>query len=105
MAKYSLESIRQAAKAGHVQFHGRRAGVDAAELGYQLGDIIACILAITTDEFSKTLSYTTGPDFDVYLTKYKRPCSEDEQDELYVKLALINDELILSLASFHLQRF
>ncbi len=105
MPKYNLETVRKAAKAGRIQYHGRRAGIEAAELGYQLKDIAACLASLTADEFSKTLQYEKGPAFDVYLTKFQHSNSEYELDELYVKLALIEGELTLTLASFHLQRF
>jgi len=102
MAKYCLEQVRRAAKSGKIQFHGRVASRDAAELGYAFDDICSCLTALTPEEYSKTLKYEQGPEFDVYLTKFRRPGYPEEIDELYIKFALKNNILI---ASFHLQRF
>lgn len=101
MPKYCLDEVRQAAKQGRLQYHGRIAQRDAAELGYTFDDVCACLVALTSDEYSKTLKYESGPELDVYLTRFERPDCAGEFDELYVKFALVENIL---LASFHLQR-
>lgn len=105
MAQYCLQDVHLIAQKQHIEYFGRVVSRDAAELGYSFEDVVRCVLNITEDEFSKTLRYDTGPVFDVYLTRYPRPNCEGELDELYVKLALVKDRLVLTLASFHLQRF
>lgn len=104
MAHYDLEDVRQAAKSCRIQYHGRRVGVDIAELGYQLGDVAQCLAALTADEFHKTHVWNDLA-FDAYITRFARPGAEDEVDELYVKFALLDDCLMIHLGSFHLPRF
>ena len=105
MACYNLDDVRKLAKKGALEYMGRRASVDAAELGYVFDDVIRCLVNLTEDEFSKTLEYEHGPKLDVYLTRFPRPGGGDNEiDELYVKFALINGMLTISIASFHLQR-
>lgn len=105
MACYNLDEVRKLAKQGAVEYMGRTANRDAAELGYSLNDVIRCLAALTEDEFSKSLEYGAGLKHDVYITKFPRPNGEeDEIDELYVKFVLINNMLTISIASFHLQR-
>lgn len=107
MACYNLKDIRKLAKQGAIEYMGRVASRDAAQLGYSFHDVVGCLQALTESEFSATKQYENGPKFDVYLTKYPRPNSEDDGlfDELYVKFALINNKLTISIASFHLQRW
>lgn len=106
MACYDLEVVRQLAKAESIEYQGRRVSVDVAELGYELSDVAKCIAQLTADEFDKTHDYGNGPQLDAYITRYQRPDGEDgEMDELYVKFALLNECLVISLASFHLPRF
>ena len=103
---YDLDDVRKAAKAGRVQYHGRRVSVDTAELGYQLDDVIRCLLSLAGSEYRKTHRYPeSNLTFDEYLTRFPRPGSDDEVDSLYVKFALINGQLTIQLASFHLPRY
>lgn len=103
MAYYNLDDVRRAAKSGRIEYNGRRVGIDVAELGYQLNDVIRCLLAISSDEFHKSHQYQSVF-YDAYVTSFPCPDREDQLDELYVKFALIGDFLSISLGSFHLQR-
>lgn len=106
MAHYDLEVVRQLAKSESIEYQGRRVSVDIANLGYALSDVAKCISQLTASEFYKSHDYGSEPVQDAYITKYERPGSEDgEMDDLYVKFALLDDCLLISLASFHLPRF
>lgn len=102
MPKYCLDEVRAAAKAGKLNYHGRKVTHDAAALEYNFELVCQCLATLTPDEFSKTLKYENSPDFDVYLTSFTHPNQPDNPDQLYIKFALIEDIL---LASFHLRRF
>ena len=103
MAYYNLDDVRKAAKSERIEYNGRRVAIDVAELGYQLDDVIRCLLAISSDAFHKTHEYQSVF-YDAYVTSFPRPGGEGQVDELYVKFALIGDFLSISLGSFHLQR-
>lgn len=102
---YDLEQVRQAAKAGRIQY-SRLASRDIASLGYQVRDVCSCLLYLTTDEFDKTHNYPGSDRYlDAYKTRFARPDESGEYDDLYVKFALVDGQLMVALASFHLQRF
>lgn len=105
MPYYNLDDVRSAAKAERIRYRGRRIFLDAANLGYQLADVVSCLSALTIEEFHKTHSREDGSKDDAYLTHYPRPGCDGEVDELYVKFSLVGDVLMISLGSFHLRRF
>ncbi|PPK51352.1 MqsR (Motility quorum-sensing regulator) toxin of toxin-antitoxin system [Marinobacter persicus] len=105
MPYYNLDEVRSAAKAERIRYRGRRVFLDAANLGYQLADVISCLCGLTLEEFQKTHFREDGSIDDAYVTRHPRPDGDGALDELYVKFSLVDDFLMISLGSFHLSRF
>lgn len=108
MALYDLMDVKEAAKLQNINFSGRKVSKDAAELGYQLKDIAECIYNLTPEEFKQTQYYDNRPPCDEYLCTHSVKCNDDGDDvidELYVKFCLIDNYLVIDLASFHLRQF
>jgi hypothetical protein len=102
--RYDLEEVKQAALAYKIEYRGRKVQRDIANLGYQLRDVVQCLAQLRESDFSKSIDYKNGQAIDdVYIIKYPKPNSEYiEFDSLYVKFCLINGNLSIELASFHL---
>lgn len=56
-------------------------------------------------DFRKTHEYENQAPDDEYICRYRRDLEEDQFDELYIKFSLVNEYLIIELASFHLPRY
>ena len=105
MPYYDLNQVRVAALAEKVEFRGRNVGRDIANLGYDLSDVINCLIGLSEADFHKTHKYENGDIDDAYRFEYKKQlvCG-DIADSLYIKFCLFNDCLEIDLASFHLNR-
>lgn len=103
MPHYNLDDVRNAAKNGHIEYRGRRVRQDIDGLDYELADVVACLLSLTSSDFHKSHQYGNGDIDDVYRTNFATSNST-KHDSIYIKLSLINDCLMIDLASFHLNR-
>ena len=103
MPHYNLEDVRNAAKNGCIEYRGRNVRRDIDNLGYELADVLACLVSLTTHDFYKTYTYPDGEIDDAYRIDFVCP-GNTESDSIYIKLSLINDCLMVDLASFHLNR-
>lgn len=102
MAHYCLTKVKNAAQKGRIEYRGRKVQKDISNLGYELKDVITCLVALTESSFHKTLHYDNSADIDdVYHIKHFNPVT-DSTDSLYIKFCLINENLMIDLASFHL---
>jgi hypothetical protein len=101
---YDLEKVKQAALAYKIEYRGRKVQRDVANLGYQFRDVAQCLAQLRESDFSKSIDYGNGQNFDdVYIITYPKPNSENlEFDLLDVKFCLTDGSLIIELASFHL---
>ncbi|QEP43512.1 hypothetical protein D5085_10470 [Ectothiorhodospiraceae bacterium BW-2] len=104
MAQYNLEDVKTAAIASRIEYRGLKVQRDIANLGYDINDVIDCLMHLSPANFRKTHYYDDGslPDDD-YIFRYTR-CVDDEEttDKLYVKFCLVDDCLMIDLGSFHL---
>jgi hypothetical protein len=105
MAAYDLKAVQAAASCGKVQFLGRQAATDAANLGYGLSDVCNCVSGLCSSEFEKSKTYKDGDPrargtFDVYRTTFGR---RGRKVDLYLKLKLFHDGQgdAVILASIH----
>lgn len=101
MPHYNLDDVRNAAKKGHIEYRGRKTRQDIDNLGYELADVVACLISLTSSDFYKSYPYDNGDIDDAYRTNFA-PSGSTECDSIYIKFSLINDCLMIDLASFHL---
>jgi motility quorum-sensing regulator / GCU-specific mRNA interferase toxin len=85
-----LSVVRSLVKAGEVRVT-RSAMVGASELGLELADMLAVVMALTPDDFYKSM--TTHADHTVWQDVY-RP--NTRVGDVYLKLTVIDDVLIVS---------
>jgi hypothetical protein len=104
VAAYSLEEVRTAGSAARIEYRGRKVQRDIANLGYDLNDVIDCLMQLSESDFRKTHVYDDGtPSDDDYTCRYtRRVDGESVTDDLYIKFCLVNDFLVIDLGSFHL---
>jgi motility quorum-sensing regulator/GCU-specific mRNA interferase toxin len=85
-----LSSVKALVEAGKVRTtHAARVG--ANELGLELSDMLAVVMALTPAEFYKSM--TTHADHTVWQDVY-RPSTQ--AGDVYLKLTVIDDVLIVS---------
>lgn len=108
-ADYSLTRIHALAAQGQVEYVGASER-DIGNLEYLLSDVCRCLQCLGQANFSHSERYTeTGSWRDVYRIRYpspKQPIDEDEEcvDDLYIKLRLDRDCVVIYLHSFHQTR-
>lgn len=103
MAEYNLEDVRKAAEQLNIEYRCRKVQRDIANLGYEIHDVARCLCNLTNDDFQKTHYRKFGPPDDAYICRYiKIVDGEEKIDKLYVKFCLINNFLMVDIASFHL---
>ncbi|MFI3157269.1 MAG: type II toxin-antitoxin system MqsR family toxin [Methylococcaceae bacterium] len=103
MPFFDLAKIREAASQQRIQYRGgsrSKVRKDIANLGYSLDDVTNCIISLTATDFKKTISYPDQSFDDVY---FKNVIREEQSDEIYMKLRLMEDgEIqIVEIGSFH----
>lgn len=100
-AEYSLSRVHELAAHGSVSYVSRKVQVDVANLSYAPEDVHKCLQTLNDGHFHHAERYPPGKVwFDVYLIFYPGPTGD--LDELYVKLKLDRDCIVVDLASFHL---
>jgi len=103
---YNLNDVKSASKSMSIEFRGRKTRLDILNLDYRLSDVALCLSQLTPDDYRKTIYYEDRIPDDEYISYFTRPGNEHfEPDKLYIKFCLLEDCLILELASFHLTRF
>ncbi len=104
MAEYDLAKVKAAAQQLNIEYRGRKVTRDVANLGYNLDDVANCLCQLTPNEFCKTHTYRGQLPDDEYICMYKKD-SETPLDKLYIKFSIVDDCLVIDLASFHLPQF
>lgn len=106
MPHYDLDAVRNAAKRSNIEYRGRNVRRDIDNLGYELKDVVQCLISLTEADFHKTHDYGNGIVDDAYRIDFPNPNAdfEGQLDALYVKFCLIDDHLLIDLASFHPHR-
>ncbi|MBK5963166.1 hypothetical protein CCR95_03435 [Thiocystis minor] len=102
-AEYSLSRVRELAKLGCVSYGSKNVQRDIENLPYVLEDVQKCLQLLRDCHFHHTERYAPGePWLDVYHVAYPGPTGV--VDELYIKLKLDRDCILVVLASFHRER-
>jgi hypothetical protein len=104
VAEYDLAKVKAAAQQLNIEYRGRKVNRDVANLGYDLNDVANCLCQLTPNEFRKTHTYRNQLPDDEYICSYKKD-SETPLDKLYIKFCIVDDCLVIDLASFHLSQF
>ncbi|WP_043739202.1 type II toxin-antitoxin system MqsR family toxin [Thioalkalivibrio nitratireducens] len=100
---YALSRVIELANAGRIQYQSKTVQRDVENLGYRPEDVHRCLASLNECHFHRSEQYeASGPWFDVYHVRYAGPA--DAVDELYVKLKLGPNCLVVVLASFHRER-
>lgn len=107
----SLWRIKALAVEEAVLFESRRVEHKALALGYSFSEVCRCISELRPEDFAHSVRYQNADDdqwtpwLDVYLMSYQKEdggCDEASvTDDLYIKLRLAANCLVVSLHSFH----
>ena len=98
--EYSLVRIHELAEAGEWAYGSRRVARHIENLGYSPDDVGACLVSLREAHYRGTVRYENAPVWlDEYLISFKGPSGH--VDDLYIKLKLNRDGLLILLASFH----
>jgi len=102
-SEYSLEHIRSLAQRGMVRYGSRSVTRDVENLSYAPEDVHKCLQTLNACHFQHSLRYAPGSAWlDVYHLTYNAPTGD--VDDLYIKLKLDRDCVVVILASFHRKR-
>ncbi len=100
---YALSRVIELAQTGRVRYARSRVQRDVENLAYRPEDVHRCLASLNACHFHRSEQYDpSGPWFDVYHVRFAGPA--DAVDELYVKLKLGPNCLVVVLASFHRER-
>ena len=97
--EYSLDRIRELAERGDVIYLSSRVGRDVENLNYSPDDVHKCLSCLKEENYRGTVRYDGRPWLDEYLISYTGPTGHT--DDLYIKLKLNHDCVVIQLASFH----
>jgi len=102
--EYSLERVHELARRGEVDFVGPRVMQDVENLGYAHEDVCRCLACLDECHYRGTVRYENHPVWmDEYLISFASPTGHI--DNLYIKLKLNRDCVVILLASFHTERW
>ncbi|MDA3935010.1 MAG: type II toxin-antitoxin system MqsR family toxin [Gammaproteobacteria bacterium] len=98
--EYSLDQIRLLAGFRQIEYRGRGVGIDIASLGYNMEDVCQCLIALQKHHFAHSIWYSNFPRWhDVYKLQYSG--NDGVNHDLYIKLRLSKDCVLIELCSFH----
>jgi len=97
--EYSLERIKELAESGDVMYLSSRVTKHVENLEYSPCHVHDCLSLLEEENYRGTIRYNNGPWLDEYLISYKGPTGH--VDDLYIKLKLNRDCIVIELASFH----
>jgi len=101
--QFSLTRIRELARGGCVRYAYARVTCDIENLGYSPDDVQQCLASLEERHFRRSIRYEEQNFWlDEYLITYDSPsgCT----DNLYIKLKLNRDCILILLSSFHRER-
>jgi hypothetical protein len=102
-AEYSLNRVIELAQSQSIRYASTKVQNDIANLEYGVDDVCECLSSLTDKHFINAEKYPESPRWmDVYLIKWR--LSGNDYDELYIKLSLDHNCLVIELRSFHLTR-
>ena len=97
--EYSLDRIKELAEWGNVMYLSSRVTRHVENLGYSPDDVHKCLSCLEEENYDKSIRYDGGPWLDIYLISYTG--STGHTENLYIKLKLNRDCIVIQLASFH----
>ncbi len=98
--EYDLDRIRELAKSGKVAYGSRDVEKDIENLSYEPVNVHECLAELEDKHYKETINYGDHKGWlDVYHTTYQSPTGH--QDDLYIKLKLNKNCVMIVLASFH----
>lgn len=100
--RYDLRQVHALAALRKVAYASRSVERDALNLGYESGDVCGCLQKLKPTDFRHSGRYDRPLWYDVYRIRCTSPAGY--VDDLYIKLCLRQDGLLIDLFSFHLTR-
>jgi hypothetical protein len=98
--EYSLDAIRRLAEFEQVEYRGKKVPYDVARLEFDLDDVCHCLQTLQAHNFAHSIRYENFPRWhDVYKLSYRK--SHGRSIDLYIKLRLSRDCVVIELCSFH----
>lgn len=97
--EYSLGRIKELAEWGNVMYLSSRVTKHVENLGYSPDEVHKCLSCLKEENYRGTVRYDGKPWLDEYLISYTGPAGQT--DDLYIKLKLNRDCVVIQLASFH----
>lgn len=97
--EYSLDRIRELAERGAVMYMSSRVTKYVENLDYSPDDVHMCLSCLQDENYRGTVRYNGRSWLDEYLISYIGPTGHT--DDLYIKLKLDRDCVVIQLASFH----
>jgi hypothetical protein len=98
---YSLDRIRELASREQVVTENRRVLRQSQNIGYTFDDICRCLAKLDAKFFKESILYEDSADWrDVYLVPNQHG---KWSDDLYIKLRLNRNCLVVLVDSFHLE--
>lgn len=98
--EYSLDQIRRLAGFRQIEYRGKKVPRDVASLGYNMEDVCQCLISLQKHHFVHSIWYGNFPRWhDVYKLHF----TDDSgiKHDLYIKLRLSKDCVLIELCSFH----
>ena len=101
--EYCLDRIRDLASSGQVAYGARRVEIDCENLGYGPEEVCECIASLEAGDFVGAVSYRNRPFWmDEHQIRWRSAAGT--ADQLYLKLHLNRNMIIVTLDSFHRNR-
>ncbi|SRR6056297_591730 len=101
--EYCLDRIRDLASSGQVVYGTRRIGIDCENLGYGPEEVWEYIASLEPGDFVSAVRYPNRPFWmDEYRIRWRSAAGT--ADQLYLKLHLNRNMIIVTLDSFHRNR-
>ncbi len=98
--EYSLRAVRDLARQGSVIYGSARVQRHIENLGYEPKDVHNCLACLEECHYRGTVRYENSRIWmDEYLISFSAPSGQI--DDLYIKLKLNRDCVLIVLASFH----
>lgn len=100
LPSYSLDRVKELAKADRIQYIGKGVPKDIDGLGFTTMHVKECLCELTAGDFRESIKYSNRKKrLDVYVTRFLGPSGLSVP--LYIKLSLSDGCLSVSLFSFH----
>ncbi|MDZ7788918.1 MAG: type II toxin-antitoxin system MqsR family toxin [Xanthomonadales bacterium] len=97
---YSLDAIRRLASFGQIEYRGKKVPRDVATLGMDLNEVCLCLQTLQEHQFAHSIRYDNFLRWhDVYKMRYQT--RDDRSLDLYIKLRLDRECVVIELCSFH----